>query len=135
MRGRSGYLACLAYLLGVIGWLYVLLFQRKDEFAVYHAKQSMAITLSALIAPVAWVVSAWIIAWIPSVGPIVSVALFSFVIMMYLALLVAWVMGIAYALRGRMRPVPFVGRWGERLPITTAYPDVRVAEEAKVEVA
>jgi len=33
--------AFLVYLLSIVGWLYVLLFHREDEFAVYPAKQSV----------------------------------------------------------------------------------------------
>jgi len=109
------HLAFLAYLLPIFGWLYVLLFQRKDEFAVYHAKQSMILTIAALGAPVAWVVVAWIVAWLPLAGPIIAAALFALVILVYIFLAATWVIGMIYALQAEMKPVPVVGRWAERI--------------------
>jgi uncharacterized membrane protein len=110
-------LALLAYLLPVAGWLYVFLFQREDEFAIYHAKQSMVLTVAAVLAPVAWAVAAWVIAWIPLVGPVLGAFLFALVILAYIALAVTWVMGIVYALQTEVRPLPFVGVWAERFSI------------------
>jgi len=111
------YLALLAYLLGPLGWLSVFLFQRKDELAVYHAKQSLLLNMLAVGAPAAWAIVAWLISWIPFLGPIVAVSLFSLVIAGYSLLIVAWVTGMVYALRAEAKPVPFVGGWAERLPI------------------
>jgi len=108
--------AFLAYLLPVLGWLYVFLFRREDEFAVYHAKQSMALTIAAIGAPVVWAVAAWVVAWIPLVGSVIAAALFALVILAYIALGVIWMVGMVYALQARMKPVPIVGTWAERIP-------------------
>jgi uncharacterized membrane protein len=111
------YLAFLAYLLPVVGWLYVLLFQREDEFAMYHAKQSLALTIAAVLTPVAWAVAAWVIAWVPLVGPALGAFLFALVVLAYIALAATWVTGMVDALRAKIRPLPFVGVWAERLSI------------------
>jgi uncharacterized membrane protein len=108
-------LAFLAYLLSIPGWLYVLLFRREDEFAMYHAKQSLGLTIAAIGAPVAWALVAWIISWVPLVGPVVAAATFALVILAYIVLFAVWIVGMVYALRGRARPVPVFGRWAERL--------------------
>lgn len=113
--GRNA--AFLAYLLPIFGWLYVLLFRKKDEFAVYHAKQSMTLTMTAVGAPAAWAVVAWILSWLPLAGPIISVALFALVILAYIPLAVTWVIGMVYALQAKMKPVPVLGGWAERIPI------------------
>ena len=113
--GRNA--AFLAYLLPIVGWLYVLLFRRKDEFAVYHAKQSMVLTMTAVGAPAAWAVVAWIVSWLPLAGPIISVALFALVILAYVFLAVTWVIGMVYALQAKIKPVPVVGGWAERISI------------------
>jgi uncharacterized membrane protein len=111
------YLAFLAYLLSILGWLYVLLFHRKDKFLLYHAKQSLGLTLAALGGPVVWVGVGWIVSWIPYVGFILAVALFSLLMALYFALVVAWIIGMVNALQAKRKPVPVVGRWAERLPI------------------
>lgn len=112
------YLAFLAYLLTVLGWLYILLFHRRDEFALYHAKQSLGITLAAIGGPALWVAGGWIVSWIPYVGFILAISAFSLLIALYVALIVAWLVGMLYALQAKRKPVPVVGRWAERLPIS-----------------
>jgi uncharacterized membrane protein len=114
-------LAFLAYLLSILGWLYVLLFQRKNELAVYHARQSLGLTLVAIGAFVAWALGAWILSWIPLVGPLVAAAAFSLVLLTYLFLGVAWIMGMVYALQAEAKPLPLVGRWVERIPIDEGF--------------
>ncbi len=133
MRPLKRYPAFLAYLLGIFGWLYVFLFHRRDGFAVYHARQSMAITIIAVVTPIVWVVAAWAVSWVPMIGAIAGASLFAFVIMTYIALAVAWVMGIVHVWQAKARPVPFVGRWGEQLPFRASYPEAHVTEEAKAE--
>lgn len=110
-------LAFLAYLLSVPGWLYVFLFHRKDELAVYHAKQSMMLTIVAVGAPAVWAIIAWLVAWVPLLGAITAAALFALVILTYILLAVAWILGMVSALRADMKPLPLVGGWAERIPI------------------
>ena len=117
MNKLKRHAAFLAYLLPVVGWLYVFLFHRKDEHAVYHAKQSMVLTMTAVGAPAAWALVAWIVSWIPLVGSVISAALFALVILIYIFLAATWVIGMVYALQAKMKPVPVVGGWAERIPI------------------
>ena len=114
-------LAFLAYLLSILGWLYVLLFQRKDRLAVYHAKQSLVLTLVAIGVLAIWGVMAWVISWIPLVGPLVAAAAFSLVLLTYLFLIVVWIMGMVHALQAEAKPLPLVGRWVERIPIDEGF--------------
>ena len=109
--------AFLSYLLSILGWLYVLLFQREDKLAVYHAKQSLVLTLVAVGSLLGWAVGAWIISWIPLVGPLLAAASFSLIVLAYLFLGVAWVIGMVYALQGKMKALPLVGKWTERIPL------------------
>ena len=60
---------------------------------------------------------AWIVSWIPLAGPIISAALFSLVILIYIFLAVIWVIGMVYALQAKIKPVPVLGGWAERIPI------------------
>ena len=109
-------LAFLAYLLSVLGWLYVLLFQRDDKLAVYHAKQSLVLTLVAIGSLAMWLLGSWAISWVPLVGPLIAAATFSQVVLVYIFLTVAWMMGMVRALQAKMQPLPLVGKWGERIP-------------------
>ena len=117
MSKPKRHLAFLAYLLSILGWLYVLLFHRKDEFAAYHAKQSLGLTIIAIGVLVVWTVVAWIVSWLPLAGPIIAVALFSLVIATYIVLAMSWVTGMVYALQAKAKPIPVVGGWAQRIPI------------------
>jgi uncharacterized membrane protein len=108
--------AFLAYLLSIPGWLYVLLFQREDELATYHAKQSLGLTLAAAGSVVLWLLGTWVLTWVPLVGPLLAAAAFSQVILVYMFLFVVWIIGMVYALQSKMQPLPLVGGWAERLP-------------------
>jgi uncharacterized membrane protein len=110
-------LAFLAYLLTVPGWLYVLLFRRKDQFAVFHAKQSAVLTLVAIGVPLAWLIVSWILSWIPLVGFILAVALFSLVMAAYAVLIVDWIIGMVFSLQLKYTPLPVVGGWAKQIPI------------------
>ncbi|MBS1253783.1 MAG: hypothetical protein MAG451_02836 [Anaerolineales bacterium] len=111
---KSRSLAFLAYLLSILGWFYVLLFHKKDKFAVYHAKQSVMLTIFAVATPMVWALISWILAWIPLVGSVVAATLFSLVIAAYILLGAAWIVGMVYALQAKRELVPVVGGWAER---------------------
>ena len=110
--------AALAYI-PLIGWVYVLIFQRKNPLAVFHLRQSIIIVLSALVAGIAWAVFGWVIGLVPLLGPLLGIASFGLVIAAAIYLLVMWVSGMIYALQGKMQPlpIPVTGRWVDRLPI------------------
>jgi uncharacterized membrane protein len=113
----SQVLAFLAYALWIFGWFLVLLVARNDRFAAYHARQSLGLSLAVLIAPVAWIIIGWLVAWIPGVGVVVSAASFSLVIGLYIIAAVAWIAGLINAARAQLKPVPFFGDWARHLPL------------------
>ncbi len=107
--------AVLAYL-PVIGWLYVFFFQRRNELAIYHLRQSCGLFLFLIGVMAGWVVIAWVIAWIPYMAP-VSMALFALVVVADLYGVAAWIRGLINALNSRSNPLPVFGKWANRLPI------------------
>lgn len=109
------YPAVIAYLLPVIGWLYVYLFQRTNPFARFHLKQAIGLCLGMLAAFVAWAVVAWVVAWIPYAA-VFSVALFTLVMAAFLAGFLFWIMGMINAARGLVEYIPLVGESANRLP-------------------
>jgi uncharacterized membrane protein len=52
---------------------------------------------------------------LPLGGPLLLMAGFSVVIAAYIALAVAWLIGMINALRAAWKPVPIFGGYGERL--------------------
>jgi uncharacterized membrane protein len=107
--------AALAYI-PVIGWVFVLLFQRKNPLAVFHVRQSIGLVLFLIAALVVWAVIAWLLVWIPF-GGVVGAAFFTLVMVAYFYGFVALIMGIINALRNRSTPLPGFGQWANRLPI------------------
>ena len=109
MSRSSRYLAFLSYLLSLPGALFVLLARRDDPFAVYHARQSLRLAIIGIAAPLIWAVVAWMLAWVPIVGGMLGVVLFALVIATYVGILISWIAGMIYSLKGQVRPMPLFG--------------------------
>lgn len=107
--------AALAYI-PILGWLYVILVQRRNAFAMYHLKQSIGWVLFLIVVLAIWALAAWVLAWIPYAF-VVSIALFALVIAAYLYGVVALLLGVRNALRARAVPLPVFGERANRLPI------------------
>ncbi|RLG17173.1 hypothetical protein DRN62_01945 [Nanoarchaeota archaeon] len=100
METSSKLWAFIAYLFGVIGFILVYLVKRRDTFAVYHAKQSLMISVAAIIFTLIMVIP--VIGWV--------IAGLGFIL-----LLVLWLIGVYYALTGKQEPVPIIGKYAEQL--------------------
>ena len=116
MNTSQRFPAFLAYLLPVVGWLYVLLFQRKNQLAMFHVRQSIGLFLFLAFTGVAWVAVTWILTWIPF-GFLFGVALFTLVIIAIVVGAVTWILGMINARRGRVALLPIFGRMASRLQI------------------
>ncbi len=112
---QSRFRAFIAYL-PVIGWIYILIFQRRDSFAMFHVKPSIGLFLFLIAVLLGWVVAARVIAWIPY-GAVFSVALFALVIAAFIFAVIAWVVGLVSALQGRVALLPIFGGMANRLQI------------------
>ncbi|MBX3051619.1 MAG: DUF4870 domain-containing protein [Caldilineaceae bacterium] len=117
MQNSSRILAILSYLLVFVGALFVLLFNREDEFAAFHARQALVLFFTALLGPLVWAVVGWVLLWIPTVGAVVAFALFALVISLFLAILYAWIAGLVSAARAEQRRVPMFGELVRYLPL------------------
>jgi uncharacterized membrane protein len=114
----SRYLAFASYLLSLPGALFVLLARRDDPFAVYHARQSLRLAIIGLAAVPLWAVVAWLLAWIPLIGGMLGVFLFALVIAIFVGVLISWVAGMIYSLKGQVRPLPLFGARSAHRPAT-----------------
>ena len=108
--------AVLAYLLPILGWLYVYFFQRKNSLALYHLRQAIGLVVFLIVTLIAWGVVGWLLAWIPYLD-VLSIALFALVVGAYFYGIVVWLFGIYNALCARQSPLPAFGQWASRLPI------------------
>ncbi len=107
--------ASIAYI-PVIGWFYILFFQRNSPLPMFHVRQSIGLVLFLLSSLVAWIVFSWVLAWMPF-GVIIAVALFSLVILAAAFGVIVWISGIVNALSGRAALLPVFGRMANRLPL------------------
>ncbi len=108
--------AVIVYLVPIIGWLYVFLFQRQNSLAIFHLKQAIGLVLFLISALIIWAVVGWALAWIPLLA-VISVALFAVVMAVYIYGAIAWIMGMLNAWNNRLEPLPFFGEWANRLPV------------------
>ena len=88
--------AILSYLIPL--FVLVPLIMKNNEFSLYHAKQCLMILIIAVASSVLNV--------IPCLGQIVW-------LVVWVALIVFDVIGLMNAIKGQMKPLPLVGKWGE----------------------
>ncbi|HDD05097.1 MAG TPA: hypothetical protein ENF51_01235 [Candidatus Aenigmarchaeota archaeon] len=100
METSSKLWALVAYLFGVVGFILVYLAKRRDAFAVYHAKQSLLLSVAA--------VALMLVMAIPSIGWVIAG-------LGFVLLLVLWFIGVYYALTGQQKPIPILGKYAEQL--------------------
>ncbi len=107
--------AVIAYI-PVIGWLFVLLTQNKNPFAIFHMRQAIGLILFLILVAVVWAAVLWVLSWLPY-GFLVGNALFALVIVSFIYGIIAWVIGMVSAGRGKTTLLPVFGRRAARLPI------------------
>jgi uncharacterized membrane protein len=108
--------AFLSYLLLIPGWLVVLIFRRKQEAELVHARQSLVINLAAFLFFVVWLLLTWLLIGIPLMGPLLAWFAFALVITVWIFLVVMLIMGMIRALSGSQKPLAIVGGWAAKLP-------------------
>jgi uncharacterized membrane protein len=107
--------ALIAYI-PVIGWLYVLIFQRNSELPMFHVRQSIGLYGFMALLLAGWFVLFWVAAWAPY-GVLVSVILFTLVLAAFLFGVVALIIGVVNAVLGKMALLPIVGGSANRLSL------------------
>ena len=96
MENKNKLLAAISYVW--ILCIVTILCAKDDAFARYHANQGLVL----LIANIAAVIVGFILGFIPVIGGIIS-----FIIS--IALFVLMILGIINAVKGEMKPLPFIG--------------------------
>jgi uncharacterized membrane protein len=108
--------AFIAYFLPVIGWIYLGIFQSKNQFARFHMRQSVGLFLFLILITAAWGIVTWLLAWIPYAF-VFGIALFSLPLVSYIFGVIAWIIGMINALRLREANLPVIGGYSSRLPL------------------
>ena len=116
MTTANKFFAFLSYLLLIPGWLFVLIFRRKQPSELGHARQSLVINLIPLLLLVLWFVATWLLVAIPIMGPLLAWFAFAILIAASIVLIILWIAGMFRALRGDEKPLAIVGGWAAKLP-------------------
>ncbi|MBI2630327.1 DUF4870 domain-containing protein [Candidatus Pacearchaeota archaeon] len=96
--------AFLATFLSIIGLIIVLIAdKKKDKYVMFYAKQGLVVFITSLIAGVI----ASFFTYLPAIGGIIIFAL-------NLIIFVLWLISWIYALSGKMKEVPVVGKFGRK---------------------
>ena len=116
MDASSRVSAVLSYV-PVVGWLYVVLLQRKNAFAMFHVRQAIGLVLFLIVVLAGWAAFTWIVSFLIPYGFLVGNALFALVVAALIYGVIAWIIGIVNASRGRAAMLPVFGRRASQLPI------------------
>ncbi len=76
---------------------------RRDRFAAFHARQSLALLLFLVLVTAGWYVIFWLTSFVPYLA-IAGLSLFGLVIAAYAFALYAWIRGMSNALNAHDRP-------------------------------
>lgn len=131
MSQQSRMMAFVSYLLSLPGALYVYFTRREDVFATFHARQSLLMVAVGVIVPLGWIIIAWILAWVPTMGGMLAVFLFTLVIATYIVLIIDWVLGMIAALQGKARRTIVFGL----LTMRNSYEKQRASRRESAEAA
>lgn len=92
--------AFLGVLLGLIGFLIVLIARKNDKYAMYYGKQGLILFIAAVI--------------VGAIGRLMVFTGWYIVSTLNFVLLILWIFGIVYSLSGKEKPVPIIGRLAEK---------------------
>ncbi len=101
-------LALLSYVIGIVA--IVVLVQRKNAYALYHAKQSLTLCIAAIAACIGLSIIGFVLAMV-KLGFVSMILSLGFLA----AVLGLVILGALNAWNGRQRPLPFLGQYSERL--------------------
>lgn len=101
-------LALLSYVIGIVA--IVVLVQRKNAYALYHAKQSLTLFVAVIAASIGMSIIGIVLAMVKLafVGMILNLGFL-------VAVLGLVILGAMNAWNGRQRPLPVIGQYSERL--------------------
>jgi uncharacterized membrane protein len=104
-RNNSKLFAFIATFLSIIGFIIALLARKDDKYVMYYAKQSLVVFIA--------MVAASVISW----------AVIGFTLGMYIRSLlnllvtIAWIISWIYALSGKEKEVPLIGKYAESIDL------------------
>ena len=94
--------AFLATFLSIVGFIIALIAKKENKYVMYYARQSLIIFIIFVISAV--------IKIIPFIGEVASV-------IVYVIAFIFWLLSWIYALSGKMKEIPLVSQYSEKLKL------------------
>ncbi len=98
--------AWLATFLSIMGFVIVLITRRENKYVMFYAKQSLAVFIIGAILGIA----AKILLFIPIIGVLINLAVWIFILLI-------WLMSWVNALSGKEKATPFAHRIAESISL------------------
>jgi len=119
MAEQAKGLAALCTALTWIGFLIAILSKKDDSYVMHYGKQGLALAIAWFLLMILMFVLTFVSVFtmfIPGVGWIVSILIFLFTGVSFLAMIIFWIWGIINALSGEKKSLPIIGKIAEMLP-------------------
>jgi uncharacterized membrane protein len=123
MAEDSKTFAALCAALTWIGFIIAIVAKKDDSYVMYYGKQGLALTILVLIlGAISFTIGLVItvLMFIPGVNIIVgllSLLLIPLYLIVMLAIIALWILGIVNALSGQKKSLPLVGMIADKLPL------------------
>lgn len=102
--------AILCYFLVGIIWYFADENMKKNELARYHAKQGLVLLIASIAVSILFGIIWAIFVFIPMLWFLITAI--SWIV--WLFFFVVWIFGIVYAATGKLKPMPIIGKFGEK---------------------
>ena len=101
--------------MGILAYIFFiipLLAARENKFAMYHTEQSIILVITSVVIWIAAFIINLIVSQISSsLACVISILTF----IPWVAYLVLWIMGLLNAIGGKVKELPLIGKYGEKL--------------------
>ncbi|MCU0642000.1 MAG: hypothetical protein MUF61_00250 [archaeon] len=94
--------AFLAVLLTIIGFIIAFALRKNNQYVMFYAKQGLVLFISSVVI--------WVAALVPILGGLLASLL-------WICWILLWVVGIIYSLSGKMKPVPIIGQFADKINV------------------
>lgn len=101
--------------MGILAYIFFiipLLAARENKFAMFHTEQSIILVITSVVIWIAAFIINLIVSQISSsLACVISILTF----LPWVAYLVLWIMGLLNAIGGKVKELPVIGKYGEKL--------------------